>query len=72
MFDHSCGHDKQQPSGLNAENMLKTMGGGATVNTQVNSDQRGKWVFGPHSHTLKPGGGCSILLFRKMNVALLG
>jgi hypothetical protein len=22
LFDHSCGHDKQQPNGLNAENML--------------------------------------------------
>jgi hypothetical protein len=27
LFDHSCGHDKQQPSGLNAENMSKLYGG---------------------------------------------
>ncbi len=23
LFDHSCSHDKQQPNGLNVENMLK-------------------------------------------------
>jgi len=27
LFDHSCGHDKQQPNGLNAENMSKNYGG---------------------------------------------
>jgi len=26
-FDHSYGHDKQQPDGLNAENMSKLFGG---------------------------------------------
>jgi hypothetical protein len=25
LFDHSCGHDKQQSNGLNVENMAKTM-----------------------------------------------
>jgi hypothetical protein len=31
LFDHSCGHDKQQPNGLNAENMLKTYGGEQSI-----------------------------------------
>ncbi len=27
LFDHSCGHDKQQRDGLNAENKAKSYGG---------------------------------------------
>jgi len=36
LFDHSCGHDKHQPNGLNAENMLKNYGGG---NSQYSGQQ---------------------------------
>ena len=27
LFDHSCGHDRQRPDGLNANNMSKFYGG---------------------------------------------
>ncbi len=54
LFDHSCGHDKQQPNGLNAENMLKNYGGQQTIlRSTVIKEERG--YLGPHSRTLKPG-----------------
>jgi hypothetical protein len=31
LFNHSCSHDKQQPKGLNAENMLKNNGGQQSI-----------------------------------------
>jgi len=31
LFDHSCGHHKQQPNGLNAENMLINYGGQQSI-----------------------------------------
>ena len=54
LFDHSCGHDKQQPNGLNAENMLKNYGGQQSIlRSKVIKEENG--YLGPHLRTLKPG-----------------
>jgi hypothetical protein len=54
LFDHSCGHHKQQPNGLNAENMLESYGGQQSIlRSTVIKEENG--YLGPHSYTLKPG-----------------
>jgi hypothetical protein len=45
LFDHSCGHDKQQPNGLNAENMSNNYVGRQSVNGHL----------GPYRHSLTVG-----------------
>jgi hypothetical protein len=54
LFDHSCGHDKQQPNGLNAENMLKNYGGQQSILRSTVIKQE-KGYLGPHACTLNPG-----------------
>jgi hypothetical protein len=54
LFDCSCGHDKQQPNGLNAENMSKNYGGQQSVlQSMVIKQQNG--YLGPYRHTLTVG-----------------
>jgi hypothetical protein len=54
LFDHSCGHDKQQPNGLNAENMSKLYGGKQCYlhDTKIQQEQG---YLGKFQRTLKPG-----------------
>jgi hypothetical protein len=54
MFDHSCGHDKQQPNGLNAENMSKNYGGQqSTLRPTIIKQVDG--YLGPYRRTLNVG-----------------
>jgi hypothetical protein len=54
LFDHSCGHDKQQPYRLNAENMLKSYGGPQSfLRSTVIQQENGH--LGPYTCTLNPG-----------------
>jgi hypothetical protein len=44
LFDHSCGHNKQQPDGLNVENMSKSYGGQQSFyDQQSSSKKKGTW-----------------------------
>ena len=46
LFDHSCGHDKQQPDGLNSENMSKLYGGKQSyLQTQKQKENTVTWVI---------------------------
>jgi hypothetical protein len=53
LFDHSCGHNKQQPNGLNAENMSKLYRGKQSYlhDTTIQQEQG---YLGNYSHTLMP------------------
>jgi hypothetical protein len=54
LFDHSCGHDKQQPDGLNAENMAKSYGGKQNYLRPTIIKQE-KDYLGPYPRTLRVG-----------------
>jgi hypothetical protein len=54
LFDHSCGHDKQQPNELNAENMLKSYGGQQSFLRSTVIQQENRYL-GPYTRTLNPG-----------------
>jgi len=54
LFDHSCGHDKQRPDGLNAENMSKNYGGKQNaMRPTVIKKENG--YLGPFERTLSVG-----------------
>jgi hypothetical protein len=54
LFDHSCGHDKQQPNGLNAENMSKNYEGQqSSLQSMVIKQENG--YLGPYRCTLTVG-----------------
>jgi hypothetical protein len=53
VFDHSCGHDKYRPIGLNAENMLSGYGGKQAKSRDTMIDQEG--YLEPYPHTLNIG-----------------
>ena len=54
LFDHSCGHDKQQPDGLNSENMSKLYGGKQSY-LHDSKIEREHGYLGNFPRTLKPG-----------------
>jgi hypothetical protein len=54
LFNHSCGHDKQQPNGLNAENMSKYYGGQQSFFWSTIIKQE-KGYLGPYWCTLNVG-----------------
>jgi len=54
LFDHSCGHDKQQPNGLNAENMSKNYGGQQSILRPTIIKQVDGYL-GPYRRTLNVG-----------------
>jgi hypothetical protein len=53
LFDHSCGHDKQQPDGLNAENMAKSYGDKQNYLRPIIKQK--KDYLGPYPRTLQLG-----------------
>jgi hypothetical protein len=54
LFDHSCRYDKQQPNGLNAENMSKLYGGKQSYLHDLTIQQE-QGYLGNYSRTLMPG-----------------
>jgi len=54
LFDHSCGHDKQRPDGLNAENMAKYYGGKQSfIRPSIITQEKG--YLGLYQRTLNAG-----------------
>jgi hypothetical protein len=54
LFDHSCGHNKQQPNGLNAQNMSTNYGGQQSILRQKVIKQVDGYLE-PYRHTLNVG-----------------
>ena len=60
LFDHSCGHDREQENGLNEENMLKYYGGKQAYlrDSKINEE---KGYLGPYEQILQPGNTQSVI-----------